>query len=166
MTTNFGKLPLVKMRWLDLRNTRAEGGDECKLVIYRSDAGSVEIRLERDIVWLRQEQLSQLFGRERALIGRHLRNVFAEGELDRESKVQNLHIAGSARPIRVEQPKVLILFRDAMKGARSRPASVRADSAHTVEAEDPDKVEHEVLRSISTIRRGVSVLAAHTESGR
>jgi hypothetical protein len=166
MTTNFGKLPLVKMRWLDLRNTRAEGGDECVLVTYRGDAGMVGVRLEGDTVWRRQEQLSQLFGRKRTVIGRLLRKAFGEGELDRESKVQDLHIAGSARPIRVEKPKVLTLFRDAMKGERSRPALVRADSAHTVEVEDPDKVEHEVLRSISTIRRGVSVLAAHTESGR
>lgn len=42
-----------------------------ELVIYRSDAGTVEVRL-------RQEQLSQLFGRDRTVIGRHLRNVFAE----------------------------------------------------------------------------------------
>ena len=70
-----------------------------ELVIYRSDAGTVEVRLEGDTVWLRQEQLSQLFGRDRTVIGRHLRNVFAEGELDRESNVQNLHIAGSDKPV-------------------------------------------------------------------
>ena len=53
-----------------------------ELVIYRSDAGTVEVRLEGDTVWLRQEHLSQLFGRDRTVIERHLRNVFAEGELD------------------------------------------------------------------------------------
>ena len=53
-----------------------------ELVIYRGDAGTVEVRLEGDTVWLRQEQLSQLFGRDRTVIRRHLRNVFAEGELD------------------------------------------------------------------------------------
>jgi len=52
------------------------------LVIHRGDAGTVEVRLEGDIVRLRQEHLSQLFGRDRTVIGRHLRNVFAEGELD------------------------------------------------------------------------------------
>ena len=52
------------------------------LVIHRGDAGTVEVRLEGDTVRLRQEHLSQLFGRDRTVIGRHLRNVFAEGELD------------------------------------------------------------------------------------
>ena len=66
-----------------------------ELVIYRSDAGTVEVRLEGDTVWLRQEQLSQLFGRDRTVIGRHLLNVFAGGELDQERNVQDLHILDS-----------------------------------------------------------------------
>ncbi len=137
-----------------------------ELVIYRSDAGTVEVRLEGDTVWLRQEQLSQLFGRDRTVVGRHLRNVFAEGEFDRESNVQNLHIAGSDKPSSVEEPKLKALFRNAKKGERSRPRSVRADSAHTAEAGDPDEVEHEFLWSISPIRRGNSVLAACAECRR
>lgn len=40
-----------------------------------------------------------LFGRDRFVIGRHIRNVFAEGELGRASNVQNLHIAGSDKPV-------------------------------------------------------------------
>ena len=81
-----------------------------ELVIYRSDAGTVEVRLEGDTVWLRQEQLSQLFGRDRTVIGRHLRNVFAEGELDRESNVQNLHIAGSDSANNRDSPFFLPFF--------------------------------------------------------
>jgi len=49
--------------------------------IYQADNGTVEVRLEAETVWLRQEQMSQLFGRERSVITKHLRNVFAEGEL-------------------------------------------------------------------------------------
>ena len=40
-----------------------------ELVIYRGDAGTVEVRLEGDTVRLRQEHLSQLFGRDRTVIG-------------------------------------------------------------------------------------------------
>ena len=45
--------------------------------------------------------MSELFGRERSVIIKHLRNVFAEGELDEESNVQNLHILPqTGKPIR------------------------------------------------------------------
>jgi len=69
------------------------------VAIYTSPSGSVEVRLEKDTVWLRQEQMAELFGRDRTVIGRHIRNVFAEAELDEESNVQNLHIAGSDKPV-------------------------------------------------------------------
>lgn len=69
------------------------------IAIYESENGAVTVRLEGDTVWLRQEQMAELFGRDRTVIGRHIRNVFTEGELARESNVQNLHIAGSDRPV-------------------------------------------------------------------
>lgn len=67
--------------------------------IYTSPSDSVEVRLEKDTVWLRREQMAELYGRDRTVIGRHIRNVFAEAELDEESNVQNLHIAGSDKPV-------------------------------------------------------------------
>ena len=136
------------------------------IAIYSGPQGLVDVRVQGDTVWLSQEQMTQLFGRERSVITKHIRNVFADGELDEESNVQNLHIAGSDKPSSVEEPKLKALFRNAKKGERSRPRSVRADSAHTAEAGDPDEVEHEFLWSISPIRRGNSVLAACAECRR
>ncbi len=78
------------------------------ITIYQAENGTVEVRLEQDTVWLRQEQMSELFGRERSVITKHLRNVFAEGELDEESNVQNLHIAGSDKPVRFYNLDVII----------------------------------------------------------
>lgn len=48
------------------------------IAIYQSHSGTVEVRLEKDSVWLRQEQLAELFGRDRTVISRHIRNVLAE----------------------------------------------------------------------------------------
>ena len=78
------------------------------ITIYQAENGTVEVRLEQDTVWLRQEQMSELFGRERSVITKHLRNVFAEGELEEESNVQNLHIAGSDKPVRFYDLDVII----------------------------------------------------------
>ena len=78
------------------------------ITIYQAENGTVEVRLEQDTVWLRQEQMSELFGRERSVITKHLRNVFAEGELEEESNVQNLHIAGSDKSVRFYSLDVII----------------------------------------------------------
>lgn len=55
-----------------------------EIIVYETADGNVrvDVRLDRDTVWLTQEQMSQLFGRERSVITKHVRNVFREGELD------------------------------------------------------------------------------------
>ncbi len=55
------------------------------IAIYQADNGAVEVRLQGETVWLRQEQMTQLFGRERSVITKHIKNVFAEGELEANS---------------------------------------------------------------------------------
>lgn len=76
--------------------------------IYETTSGSIEVRLERDTVWLSQEQMGTLFGRERSVITKHVRNVFTEGELEEGSNVQNMHIAGSDKPVRFYNLDVII----------------------------------------------------------
>jgi hypothetical protein len=40
--------------------------------------------LEQDTVWLTQEQMALLFGRDRTVIGRHIRNIYKEGEVSED----------------------------------------------------------------------------------
>lgn len=47
----------------------------------------VDVRLEAETLWLNLNQLSQLFGRDKSVISRHLRNIFREGELAWEATV-------------------------------------------------------------------------------
>ena len=58
-----------------------------EIAVYEAGNGEtrLEVRLEQDTVWLDQEQLAQLFGRDKSVIGKHLRAVYREGELDREA---------------------------------------------------------------------------------
>ena len=62
-------------------STEAATGD---IQVYEAPDGGVrvDVRLDRETVWLTQEQMSRLFGRERSVITKHLRNVFREGELE------------------------------------------------------------------------------------
>ena len=54
------------------------------IVLYTTDDGStqLEVKLEQETVWLTQSQMAELFGRDRTVITRHIRNIFKEGELD------------------------------------------------------------------------------------
>jgi prophage maintenance system killer protein len=65
------------------------GTDRGEVVLYRTPDGSVtlEVRLERETIWLNQNQMAELFGRDQSVISRHLKKVFADGELDRDSTV-------------------------------------------------------------------------------
>lgn len=54
-----------------------------KIEIYQNSEGvQIEVQFENESVWLTQEQLSELFERDRTVIGRHIRNIFNENELD------------------------------------------------------------------------------------
>jgi len=55
-----------------------------KVELYRSSDSMVAVKVtfDRETVWLSQEQMAQLFERDRTVISRHILNVFKEGELD------------------------------------------------------------------------------------
>ncbi|MBE0502806.1 MAG: virulence RhuM family protein [Desulfuromonadales bacterium] len=62
-----------------------------EILIYRNPDGKIKIdvRLEDETVWLSQEHMAQLFGKSKKTISEHLRNIFAEGELDEAVVVRN-----------------------------------------------------------------------------
>lgn len=62
-----------------------------EIVLYQSGelAEHIEVRLNDDTVWLNRNQIALLFGRDVKTIGKHINNVFKEGELVRELVVAN-----------------------------------------------------------------------------
>ncbi|HXF45609.1 MAG TPA: RhuM family protein [Burkholderiaceae bacterium] len=60
-----------------------------EVLVYEDPDGKarVEVRLERDTVWLSLTQMAELFGRDKSVISRHLQNVFRSGELERKATV-------------------------------------------------------------------------------
>ncbi|KPP97168.1 virulence protein RhuM/Fic/DOC family protein [Marinobacter sp. HL-58] len=59
------------------------------IVIYESADQAVEVRLDADqeTVWLSLQQLAEVFERDKSVISRHLRNIYKEGELEKEATV-------------------------------------------------------------------------------
>ena len=65
--------------------TSQHGGQQGEIILYQPDETvRLEVRLEDDTVWLTQAQMAELFGKDRTVIGRHIRNVYNEGELQQD----------------------------------------------------------------------------------
>lgn len=76
-----------------------------ELLVYQAPDGEarVDVRLDRDTVWLSLNQMAELFGRNKSVISRHLRNVFDSGELEREAVVaENATTAADGKTYQVE----------------------------------------------------------------
>lgn len=62
-----------------------------EIILYQSGelAEHIEVRLDENTVWLNRHQLATLFGRDVKTIGKHINNVFSEGELNKDPTVAN-----------------------------------------------------------------------------
>lgn len=58
-----------------------------EIVIFEADSQNVEVRLEGETLWLSLQQLAELFGRDKSVVSRHLKNIFDSHELERSSVV-------------------------------------------------------------------------------
>lgn len=79
--------------------------NQTPIVIYQEADQAVEVRLdaEHETLWLSLQQLSDLFDRDTSAISRHLKNVFRDAELDRESVVaKNATTAADGKTYQVE----------------------------------------------------------------
>jgi hypothetical protein len=81
-----------------------------QIEIYKTPDGNteIEVQFDKDTVWLNQNQITELFLRDRTVITKHINNVFNEGELDKKSNVHFLHIANSDKPVAFYNLDVII----------------------------------------------------------
>ena len=80
-----------------------------EIVVYQpNETIRLDVRLENETVWLTQAQMCALFQRDVSVISRHIRNIFAEGELDQQSNLHFLQIAHSDRPVTLYSLDVII----------------------------------------------------------
>ena len=80
-----------------------------QIVVYQpNETVRLDVRLENETVWLTQAQLCELFQRDVSVISRHIKNIFTEGELEKESNLHFLQIANSDRPVALYSLDVII----------------------------------------------------------
>ena len=63
----------------DIESTKGE------IVMYQPDETiRLEVRMGEETVWLTQQQMADLFNKDRTVIGRHIRNIYKEEELEKD----------------------------------------------------------------------------------
>ena len=71
--------------------------EKSNILMYTTEDGvtKVEVTFDNDTVWLSLDQIADLFQRNKSTISRHIKNIFLEGELNRNSVVANFATTGS-----------------------------------------------------------------------
>ena len=84
-----------------------------KIIIYQTSDGttSLEVKMDKETVWLTQAQMAELFQKDRTVISRHINNVFREGELDKKVVCANFaHTTQHGAISGKEQTQTLTLY--------------------------------------------------------
>ena len=76
-----------------MKENRLIANNGSSIVLYTTDDGNtqLEVKLEKDTVWLTQSQMAELFDKDQSVIARHIKNAFNEGEVNEKSNMQILH---------------------------------------------------------------------------
>lgn len=82
-----GTEPKIKKKSMLVREETAGYGGS--VVLYQAPDGSIslDVRIEKDTIWLNLNQLADLFERDKSVISRHLRNIYDTAELVRPATV-------------------------------------------------------------------------------
>ena len=89
---------------------------DSEFLIYETPDGNIKIDviLENETVWLSQEQMALLFGKGRSTITEHIRNVFAEGELQEEMACRKFRHTTQHGAIAGKTQEVYLAFAETM----------------------------------------------------
>ena len=162
-----------------MTNTGKADIPRSEVLVYEAPDGAarVDVRLERDTVWLRQEQMSQLFGRERSVITKHVRNVFREGELDAESVCAKFaHTAADGKTYQVDHFNLDVIISVGYRvksahGTRFRQWATGVLRDHLVRGYtiNRQRFEHnarELEAALALVRKASAAEALSTDQGR
>lgn len=74
-------------------------GNSLKIISKSFNNIDVQIDVQHETVWLNKNEIAQVFEIDRSGVSRHISHIFAQGELDKKSNVQKMHIPNSDKPV-------------------------------------------------------------------
>lgn len=146
--------------------------------VYQNEEGSfaLKVPVQWESVWLNANQMSQLFGRDKSVISRHIRNVFQEGELIRDSVIAKFATtATDGKTYQVEHFNLDVVISvgyrvKSQQGVRFRQWATSILREHLINGYTVDQkrlVENvdELSKALEMIRRSAGQIE-HLEEGR
>ncbi|MCX5751118.1 MAG: virulence protein RhuM/Fic/DOC family protein [Candidatus Saganbacteria bacterium] len=72
-----------------------------KVVVYQGPSGALELKADNEhaTIWATQAQLVKLYNVDQSVVSRHIYNIFKDGEVNKKSNMQKMHIANSDKPV-------------------------------------------------------------------
>ena len=141
------------------------------LVIYKGEGVELPVKTDGETVWLSIDQMAQLFGRDKSVIGKHVRNTFKEGELVKDSVWANFaYTAVDGKTYQVDYYNLDVVISvgyrvKSIAGTRFRQWATRMLRemllARVDEARRIDKLENRVgenEREIKQLKNGMNYL--------
>ena len=118
-----------------------------QIVVYEAPDGQVQVdvHLDRETVWLSQEQMAELFGRERSVVTKHIRNVFKEGELEPEAvRAKFAHTAADGKTYQVDHFNLDVIISvgyrvKSLRGTQFRTWATRTLREHLLRGYTPSR---------------------------
>jgi prophage maintenance system killer protein len=151
-----------------------------EVVVYEAPDGEirVDVRLERETVWLTQQQMADLFGRERSVITKHVRNVFKEGELEAGAgRAKFAHTAEDGKTYQVEYYNLDVIISvgyrvKSVRGTQFRIWATRTLREHLLrgytlnERRLAERGLGEIQQAVALLARTLTTYALVTDEGR
>ena len=141
------------------------------LVIYKGEGVELPVKTDGETVWLSIDQMAQLFGRDKSVIGKHVRNTFKEGELVKDSVWANFaYTAADGKTYQVDYYNLDVVISvgyrvKSIAGTRFRQWATRMLRemllARVDEARRIDKLENRIgenEREIKQLKNGMNYL--------
>lgn len=154
----------------------APGGE---VIVYESPDGEVrvDVRLDGETVWLTQAQMAELFGRERSVVTKHVRNAFREGELDPAAVCAKFaHTAADGKTYQVDHYNLDVVISvgyrvKSLRGTQFRIWATRTLREHLVRGYTLDRQRFarnaaELEAALSLVRKAAAGEALTTDQGR
>lgn len=71
------------------------------IAVFQAKSGAIELRSDigKEMIWATQADIVKLFNKDQSVISRHITGIFKDGEVDKKSNMQKMHIANSDKPV-------------------------------------------------------------------
>jgi len=81
--------------------TKIKKENKKDVVIFQAKNGAIELQgdVKNETIWANQTQIVSLFSIDQSVVSRHIGNIFKDGEVDKNTNMQKMHIANSDKPV-------------------------------------------------------------------